>query len=342
MKAAITDGKEQIWLDEAPVPEPGQYQCLCKILACATCTGTDQKHIENKLPWKQDYPGILGHESVGRVMKIGDKVKNIKKGDIFLHPTAVYPGEKLGDYYSLWGGFAEYGLITDTKTFYEDNPEGILNNHTKFQQKIPEDISISPADATMLITLKETAGFAMSLKITMNTSLTILGAGSVAMSMCFFAKLIGAFPIIVVARRDEPLNRMKKFGANFTVNNKRENMVKKVKEITGGKGVDYVIDTAGDEKLLIESLNLLAENGKIAPYATFATNNPTQNLDQSKITQGVTGEVQAHNYMLDLVKIDLLKLENFYSHRMSFDKIAEGFELLKNKKAFKIVFEMGD
>jgi len=325
-----------------PVPEPGPYQSLCKILACATCTGTDRKHIENKLPWKQNYPGILGHESVGRVMETGNKVRNIKEGNIFLRPTAVYQGEKLGNYYSLWGGFAEYGLITDTKTFYKDNPEGILNNYTQFQQKIPEDISISPADATMLITLKETAGFAMSLKITLNTSLVILGAGSVAMSMCFFAKLIGAFPIIVIARRDEPLNRMKKFGANFTVNNKKEDMVKKVKEFTGDKGADYVIDTAGNEKLLTESLNLLAENGKTAPYATFATSNPTQNLDQSKVIQGVTGEAQAHNYMLDLVKMNLLNLEDFYSQRMPFDKIVEGFELLKNKKAFKIVFEMGD
>jgi len=83
------------------MPEPGPYQCLCKTLACATCTGTDQKIIWHKLPWPQDYPGIVGHESIGRVIKTGNKVRNIKEGELVFRPTAVYQGEKLGDYYSL-------------------------------------------------------------------------------------------------------------------------------------------------------------------------------------------------------------------------------------------------
>ena len=43
MKGALTDGKGKVWVDEVPMPETGDYECLCKIDACATCTGTDKK-----------------------------------------------------------------------------------------------------------------------------------------------------------------------------------------------------------------------------------------------------------------------------------------------------------
>jgi threonine dehydrogenase-like Zn-dependent dehydrogenase len=339
MKAAVTDGDGKIRLEEVPIPEPGPYQCLCKVLACATCSGTDLKIISKKLPWEEKYPGIVGHESVGRVIEVGSKVRNLKEGDLFFRPTAVYPGTKLGDYYSLWGGFAEYGLVTDTKALVEDQPDAELG-YSYYQLKIPSDVTLTPADATILITMKETSGFLMSLKVTLNTALAILGAGPVAMCMCFFAKLIGAFPIIAVSRRDESLRRMERVGANFTINNQKEEVAKKVKELTGGKGVDLVIDTTGDERMLYESINLLAENGKVAPYATYSTGDPTKNIESSRIAKGMTGEVPAHNYMLDLVRLGLLKLDNFYSHRMPFSKIVDGFELLRKKEAFKIVFEM--
>ncbi|MFH2068889.1 MAG: zinc-binding dehydrogenase [Candidatus Omnitrophota bacterium] len=340
MKAAVTEGDGKLRLAEVPIPEPGAYQCLCKTLACATCTGTDQKIIAHKLPWKQDYPGILGHESVGRVIKVGKKVAHIKEGDLFFRPTAVYQGEKLGGFHSLWGGFAEYGLITDAQAFQEDHPGEAPHFYIQFQMQIPSVPALLPADATILITLKETAGFAMSLKVTLNTALVILGTGAVARSFCFFAKLLGAFPIIVIGRRAEPLEEIKKVGANFTINNQKEDMAKKVKEYTRGKGADLVIDTAGDETLLKESLTLLSQDGKVAPYATFPTGNPTQNFDQSKVARGVTGEVQTHQYMFDLLKLNLLNLNSFYSHRMPFNEIVRGFELLKKKEAFKVVFEM--
>lgn len=340
MKAAITEGDGKIRLAEVPKPEPDNYQCLCKVLACATCTGTDQKIIAGELPWEQDYPGILGHESVGQVVKVGEKVRNIKKGDIFLRPTAVYPGEKLGDYYSLWGGFAEYGLITDTRALQDDRPQADLNNYTRYQQKLPRDMAVPPAEATMLITLKELSSFLMNLKISLNSSLVILGAGNVAMAVCFFAKILGCGPVIVVSRRDKPLLYIKKLGADFTINNQQENMIERVRELTAGQGADYLIDTTGNRKLVIETLPLLAPGGKIVPYAVYANDAPFKDFDQNKFIFAGPSEELAHQYLLNLLKLKCVPLKDFYSHRLPFSEIRTGFELLKKKEAFKIIFEM--
>jgi len=324
------------------MPDPNEYQCLCRITACATCTGTDQKHIHNQLPWRQNYPGVLGHESVGVVIKTGTKVRYIKEGEVYLRPTAVYPGEKLGDYFSMWGGFAEYGLLTDVRALKEDRPDATPNGYCRFQQKLPPNAPISPADATALITLKETASYVASAGVKLCSSLALLGAGSVAICMCRFAKIFGAYPVIMAARRDEQLAYAReRIGADFTVNVTSENLAARVKEITAGNGVDFLIDTTGDAEFLRDALVVLSPTGKVAAYATYKNSEIVKKLiPAERLVGAATGEDIAHQYMLDAVRMGLVKLSDFYSHRLPLSKIKEGFDMLQKKTAFKVVFEM--
>ncbi|MBI3923904.1 MAG: zinc-binding dehydrogenase [Armatimonadetes bacterium] len=342
MKAAITDGVGNVWLDEVPMPEHNAYQVLCKTLACATCTGTDQKHLHNKLPWKQTYPGILGHESIGKVVSVGSEVRNYKEGDLVLRPTCVFPGEQLSEYTSLWGGFAEYGLATDAAAMREDNPDAQPNNYARFQQVVPAELPVAPADATMLITVKECASYVSSVGVRLYSSVVILGSGSVAYSMCRFAKVFGAYPVILVGRRDEPLAyAWERIGADFTVNVQKENLLARVREFTGGLGADFMIDTTGDATFMKECLPVLSESGKAAAYATYEGPEAVTNaIPEDKLTVGTTGEDIAHQYLLDAVKLGLVNLADFYSHLLPFAQISEGFKMLKAKTAFKIVFEV--
>jgi threonine dehydrogenase-like Zn-dependent dehydrogenase len=341
LKAAATDGQGNVWLADAPVPEPNDYQCLCETLACATCTGTDIKHIHNKLPWKQDYPGLLGHESVGRVIEVGRRVRAFRKGDMVLRPAAVYPGERLGGFSSMWGGFAEYGLIADAAAMKADNPDAKPNNYTRFQQVVPADLGISPADATMLITLKETASYVAAAGAGLYKSAAILGVGAVALSMCRFAKVFGADPVIVVGRRDDALARARRIGADVTVNTATEDPVAAVKRATGGRGADLILDATGDAAFLKACMAALAPDGKAAPYATYETKDTIrQMIDPARLVAAGTGEDRAHPYLLDATRLGLVNLADYYSHRFPLSRIREGFDMLKRKEAFKIVFEM--
>ena len=340
MKVAITDGKGKLWLEDVDTPEPSPYQCLCKIEACATCTGTAQKHIQGKLPFPNDYPGILGHESVGRVVELGSKVRNYKKGDLVLRPCAVYPGEKLGELYSVWGGFAEYGLVTDTKALLENNPNAEVNPYTQFQQIIPDYIEICAADATTLITLKEAASLVVNAGIKQDASVAILGAGAVAISMCKFAKMMGA-SVIVVARRDEQLAYAKTIGADAVVNSSKVDVANAIKEFSGGAGVDRIIDTSGSAELLTAAAQALSSSGKVVPYGMPETAGAIENaISNENILGAQPAEALAHEYVLGAVRLGLLDPSKFYSHRLPFKDIVQGFEMLKTKEAFKVVFEM--
>jgi threonine dehydrogenase-like Zn-dependent dehydrogenase len=342
MKAAVTDGKGRLWLTDVPVPKPGPYECLCRIEACPTCTGTDQKHIQGKLGRFQQYPGILGHESVGVVVETGAHVRHIRKGDRYLRPTAVYWEGRLGDFFSAWGGFAEYGLVTDMRAMKEAQPDATPSSYAQYQMELPSSVRLSAADATSLITLKETAGYVASAGVRVGSSVLILGSGAVAFNMCWFAKVFGAHPVIVAGRRDEPLAYAReRVGADATVNMTREDLFARVREATDGKGVDLVIDTTGQAEVLRDALPALTSSGKAAAYASYENTEIVGKLiPADRLLSAATGEILAHPYMLDAVRLGLVKPSDFYSHRMPFERICEGFDLLRNKKAFKIVFEM--
>lgn len=342
MKAAITDGKGRLWLDDVPVPKPGPYQCLCRVEACTSCTGTDRKHIHGQLPFFHDYPGILGHESIGVVTEVGQGVRYIREGERYLRPAAAYPGEQLGDLWSAWGGFAEYGLITDVRAMKEDQPDAEPSIYTRYQQPIPDDLGISPGDATALITLKENASWVSSAGVSIGMSVLVLGSGPVGYGMCWFAKAFGADPVIVVGRRDGPLAyAMEKAGADAVINTAREDLVARVRELTDGKGVDLIIETTGDAAVMKTSLATLGEGGKIAPYAVYeASDTVDEVVPAEKRAAATTAEHVAHEFMLDAVRLGMIKPGDFLSHRMPFDQICEGFDMLQNKVAFKTVFEM--
>lgn len=354
MKAAITDGKGKVWIDEAPMPVPNDYQCLCRIDACATCSGTDRKIVNGKLLYVQDYPGILGHESVGTVIETGSKVRNIEVGDRFLRVTAAYVGTMLGEFHSAWGCFAEYGLVTDGAAFVQDRPGMEPENAgaVRLQQKLPACCDVSAADATMLITLKESASFVAGTGIRMGQSMLILGSGSVALCMLRFAKIFGAGPVIVAGRRAGPLALAGKIGADVTVNAGTTDLCAAVQEATAGDGVDVILDAAGNMGFLKTAMGCLAATGKVAPYAIFdmgdgalhgayePDKDPEAVVAKEQLSPAAPDEASAHRYVMDAVRLSLLDLSAFYSHTMPLARIAEGFEMLAKKEAFKIVFEM--
>lgn len=341
MKIAITGGKGDVKIKEAPIPEIDEYQCLCKTLACATCTGTDLKIIDGKMFWCKNYPVILGHESVGVVVKKGKKVRYIEEGDIFLRTTCIYPGEKINGYYSAIGGFAEYGKITDVKAIKEVNKEKEVNHYTIYQQKIPSDLNINSIDLTIFITLKETSSFLFNIGVKFNNSILVLGSGPVAMGMVYFAKLIGCFPVIVIGRNEKTLNYIKKLGTDYIINIKEEKF-ERIKEITNGKGIDFIIDTTGNKDFVLNTIPLLSENGKVAPYASYEEPNTFKEYEKSgKFILTGPSEEKTHNYVSNLVKMNILKPHLFYSHILPFEEIEYGFQLIRKREGFKVIFKFG-
>jgi len=258
MKAAVCNvvGKP-LDIEEIDVIDPRPGEVLIKVDATAVCQ-SDLHAIDGDVPGR--LPGIAGHETVGHVAKIGEGVKRFKVGDNvccttttvgcgfcdeclagrrsnctvqpMMGPMMREPGRKnskgqpVGTLAGTVGGFAEYVLLDDYALV-----------------KIADDM---PADKACLVSCAVISGFgsAITAGVKPFSSAAIIGTGSVGINAIQGASFLGACPVIAVDILDNRLEAAKRFGATHTVNSKNIEPIKAVKDLTGGKGADYVFITA--------------------------------------------------------------------------------------------------
>ncbi len=100
---AVTEpGKVEIV--EVPDPVPGPYEALIKTEIAALCNSTDRKLIEAHFPGVEQYPLLLGHETVGTVVAVGEKARSFQVGDRVIGGLLLNSTHP--DYASGWGGFS--------------------------------------------------------------------------------------------------------------------------------------------------------------------------------------------------------------------------------------------
>jgi len=344
MKAAVVEksGVLDIW--QVPEPSFDEYQALVKMKACSICNGTDGKILDGKLVFVRKYPTILGHESVGEVVETGGKVRNYKKGDLVFRPGISY--ERNDPLASTWGGFAEYGIITDMRARMADGlkyPSG-----ASMQQVIPPETGVNAVDATMLITYKETISFLQNFGVGPGQSAVIWGTGPVSLCFVMFAKLLGAYPVICCGRRDAALKDAERMGADKTVNVAAEDAFKAVMNYTGGRGADKIVDGVGDFSIVQSSIPMAASGGEIGIYGIAPSD---ENYRQEALVDmggrlspyaiRVLGpdESSAHEQMMALVRLGMVDPHILVDEVIGLDEIAKGFELIRGKRARKVVVE---
>jgi threonine dehydrogenase-like Zn-dependent dehydrogenase len=340
MKAVVVESAGKICVKEVPQPNIGEYDALVKILACAICNSTDVKVLSGKFPLSLPFPGILGHESIGRVIQAGSRVAGFKVGDIVTRPSASnVPG-----YPPVWGGFAEFGIVRDGESFLRDNPGGDPGWMWPMQQCLPPDTD--PVEATMLITFKEILSWLRKIDLRPRSSVLIIGMGPMGLSMVRFCKLLGIGPVIAAEKNPLRAELAEKMGADAVINPAQTDLSQRVKELTKSRGVDCMIDAVGDKTLVEQALGILAPEGAIAVYGIFPKGTqiniePQKARGEWSLLFKSPEEQCAHEEVLDAVKLGFINPRDFISHVLPMEEIEKGLELLKTGKALKVVLKIG-
>ena len=335
MKAVVVKEVGSIEMRELPnietIPE---YGCLCKNLYASTCTGTDRKLIHNTTPWENQYPGVLGHENVAVVLEVGARVKNFKPGDTVLRPVYVYAGEEKNGYSGLFGGFSEYGIITDFSAMEDDGKSG-FSPYSRFQLKIPSTWQKNPS-AVLFITLKETFSWLEKLTPLYGKDVGIIGTGTVGL---FYAKIASVFcakSITVLDIDTSKFERAERVGADTCID--------LTKEEKPESAFDLLIDAAGILTKIQDFIPMVRQGGTFGIYGidtSFTTkfegfgsglHFAFHNSDE--------GNPLVHDTCVSLVNRGLIDLSDFHSSVMPFSKAPEAYRLLDEKKEFKVVFKL--
>lgn len=261
MRVAMVDGPDgTVVVRRVTEPPLGPYDCRCEMLFGTICAGTDQHILHDRLPWRMDYPLILGHESVGRVVAVGEKARYFRVGDVVARVGAA--PDPTGQWHLGWGGFAEYGFARDWQAMQEDGvPESEWRPY-RIHQVIPHDIP--PEVGPLFITLRETLSYSRRLGVTSGTRLFVVGSGGNALAFVHHAHVDGASAIAVLgsAAREKEFRAA---GATDYVDYRNPESMASL-SAAFPEGFDYLIDTVGQADSLDGVLPLLSDGGTIGVY----------------------------------------------------------------------------
>ncbi|MBM3211638.1 zinc-binding dehydrogenase [Candidatus Poribacteria bacterium] len=343
MLAGVVNRFGQVHAQDVPMPKIGEYDALVKILACAFCNGTDSHIIEGTFPFLSPLPVILGHESVGKIVEIGRKVRKYKVGDLVFRPMAAYKDVPNAPNIS-WGGFAEYGIVSDGRAIIEDKAGQPLAGSWSMQQIIPENID--PVEATTLITVKENLSSLLIGKFSAGKSLLIFGSGPVGMSFAFCGRMLGASLIVLVGRRAERLRQTMDFGVDMVIDSSKEDVVRRARELSKGKGFDLVIEAIGNYELVNLAVKTVAQNGTVGLYGVPPVSR--EKYQQFPLDfRGTPGnwslsilnpdEPSTHEIVCGWAIHGLVPMKRFVTHILPLQEIQRAYEIIKGRNAIKVV-----
>jgi len=335
----IEPGRFQI-LSDIPKPKLGPYNCTVENIACGICNGTDPKIINGHLGGFQTYPAVLGHETIGRVVELGTKVRNFVIGDLVLRSMLYDIGSK---YYSLWGGFSEYGTVYDYKAMIEDSV-GNIDPFYQTQQIVPKDFDIDLAQATMLITLKEVMSGLERLAFREGMTTMIVGCGPVGLSMVNLCRIMGAKYIVAMGHHQSRLDKAKQLGADLVINTKTTDeqtaVINQFKQ-----SIDLFIDAVGNNDVILLGLQVIKSDGKVGIYGIPNKNKIVLEYGEAQYNWEIKSvqwpvahaEARVHNKILNNVKNGRICLSDFVTHVISFDDFARGIDLVSSREGLKVV-----
>ncbi|MBM3497201.1 MAG: hypothetical protein FJX74_00900, partial [Armatimonadetes bacterium] len=168
MRAAVAEEPDRLVVREVLEPVTGEYDCLCVGLYGATCSGTDLHLLSGHPLFGIRFPTILGHESIGRVVACGPKVRHFRPGDLVTRMV----NRSTPDLRVHWGGYAERGLVQDWRAMQED---GATPEFTGIHWVLPPDFD--PAASTMIITWRETFSFLTRIGVGPGDKVLVIGTG---------------------------------------------------------------------------------------------------------------------------------------------------------------------
>jgi len=332
MKAVVVEKPDVLSVKDVPEVEFDEYQALVRTLACSICNGTDSKILHGTIPFLPPdiYPGILGHESVGRVVKTGSKVRNFREGDLVFRSVADVAG-----YSCFWGGFAEQGTVTDLQALAADGLDAGGRQAHSGQQVIPDEVD--PIEATVCITLKEIMSYLRALDAEAGRSLLVLGYGPVGLAAIYLGKVLGMGPVIVAGRREEGLRLANTFGADECFNTGAD-FVRSVIDATDG-GADFIVDATGNAELVDRSAAALAEDGKMGLYAIV--DRGQRQREGRNVAAVNPDESLAHDEIMRLWSSGKIQPDRFVSHALPMSEISTGFDLIDRREAIKVAINTG-
>lgn len=345
MLAATFHEPGDLRLEDIAEPTAGPGELKLRMRATATC-GTDAKIFNHGHP-RLDPPQVIGHELAGEVVEVGEGVTDFAVGDRVQVIAAVPCGDcwacnddiaqvcpnqtSMG--YQYAGGFAEYMIV----------PELVVR--VNGVNRIPDNLSFAEASVTEPLACALNAQeFA---EVTEGDTVVVMGAGPIGCLHVRLARAKGATQVILTDINEDRLalsaDRVHPDAALVLTG---DELVEKIKELTGGRGPSVVITAAPSGKAQEDAIAMAAPQGRVSFFGGLPKDDPYIRCDSNKVHYselklvGANGSSPDHNRRaLDLIATGEVSVDDLITHRVPLEKVHDAIQAVISGEAIKVVVE---
>jgi threonine dehydrogenase-like Zn-dependent dehydrogenase len=383
MKALTWHGKRDVRVDEVPDPSiQSPTDAIVRVTTTGLC-GSDLHLYEVMGPFIEE-GDVLGHEPMGIVEEVGAEVRHISPGDRVVIPFNISCGHcfmcnqglqsqcettqvrEQGTGAALFGYSRLYGAVPGGQAEYLRVPQAQFT-HIKVPEGPPDDRFVYLSD--VLPTAWQAVEYAA---VPDGGTLVVLGLGPIGDMSCRIALHRGAGTVIGVDLVPERLERARGRGVEALNLEEEDDLIGKIRDLTGGRGPDSVIDAVGMEahgspvgklaqqmttlmpdalaakmmeKAGVDSLNALhsaieivRRGGTISLSGVYGgETDPMPMLTLfDKQVQLRMGQANVKRWIDDIMPLlldgDPLGVEGFATHKVPLDQAPEAYETFQKKQ----------
>lgn len=325
-------------LVQRPIPEPGPGEVRIKIKVVGIC-GTDL-HIWQWDKWASGRvePGtIVGHEFMGVVDALGDRVTGVKVGDRVSGEGHIGCGRcytcRTGNSHicehvdiigiDVNGCFADYLIlpVSNVWPLSDDIPDHLGAIHDPFGNAMHTVMSVPVSGKSVLI----------------------MGSGMIGAMAVGICRAIGAFQIIAVDPNPQKLQLARQMGAHHALDPRLHDVEKIIRELTHNEGVDTLLEMSGNEKAIQSGLDLTRNGGHVAllgiPAQEVCLDLARDIIFKGLTLHGINGRRMFETWFqcTGFLRNRLLDLSPIITHHLPFESFEEGLQLMQAGKAGKVV-----
>ena len=300
MKKAVYYGVRDVRVERVEEPAPGYGEAKIKIKYCGICGSDLHEYMHGPFP-----ASPFGHEVCGKIIELGPGIEGFEVGDRVMSINR--------------DGYAEYQVTPQDRLI-----------------KLPADMAWERA-----VMLEPLAGSAYAIergRVKPGDTILIAGAGPVGLTLLMGARAIGAQTIYMTEISPTRRAKAEELGATAVLNPLETKIPPKIRELTGGRGVDVAIEAVGIESTLKDCLASTSYRGTVVVQGIFTEKAHLHMLafvskEMTMIGCNSTNPALALEWTL----AKNLELEKIVTSTIPLDDIAaRGFDVLADDKGKEI------
>jgi S-(hydroxymethyl)mycothiol dehydrogenase len=256
-------------VEELTVDPIGKREVLVRVLACGLCHS--DLHVIETRGRGDRFPILLGHEGAGVVEEVGGGVSSVAPGDrvvvAWRAPCGECPQCRRGDPRRCSSQLrakrrlhrADGGLLTPVLRCGTFADHAVI--HEACAVKVPDELPVEQA-ALLACGFSTGAGAALwSTQVREGSSVAVIGCGGVGLAVVQGALLAGAERIVAVDVASEKLEYARVLGATDVVDASAADPVEAVRDLAGGRGVEFAFSAIGAVSGLAQAIRMCAYAG---------------------------------------------------------------------------------